>query len=55
MMCLALSPPVYSQAGVVDHITPHRGDMRLFWDEGNWQSLCNPHHVREKQREEQGG
>jgi 5-methylcytosine-specific restriction protein A len=25
----------------VDHVVPHRGDMRLFWDEeNNWQSLC---------------
>lgn len=21
---------------IVDHIVPHRGDERLFWDEGNW-------------------
>ena len=24
-----------------DHVVPHRGDLRLFWDElGNWQTLC---------------
>lgn len=23
-----------------DHVIPHRGDMRLFWDSTNWQSLC---------------
>ena len=24
-----------------DHVVPHRGDGRLFWDaEENWQSLC---------------
>lgn len=39
-------------ATVVDHITPHRGDMTLFWDESNWQSLCATHHSRDKQREE---
>jgi 5-methylcytosine-specific restriction protein A len=27
-------------AVAVDHITPHRGDQDLFWDEGNWQPLC---------------
>lgn len=27
-------------ATVVDHIIPHRGDERLFWDETNWQPLC---------------
>lgn len=24
------------RATVVDHIVPHRGDQRLFWDESNW-------------------
>ncbi|WP_433738985.1 HNH endonuclease [Pseudomonas putida] len=28
----------------VDHIEPHRGDMSLFWDRTNWQSLCHPCH-----------
>lgn len=28
-------------ARVVDHIVPHRGDQVLFWDESNWQSLCD--------------
>jgi len=27
-------------ATVVDHITPHRGDQKLFWDTDNWQPLC---------------
>ena len=31
-------------ATVVDHIIPHRGDQRLFWDQSNWQSLCKRHH-----------
>ena len=31
-------------ANVVDHIIPHRGDMRLFWDSGNWQALCKRCH-----------
>ena len=26
---------------VVDHVVPHRGDPRLFWDESNWQTLCD--------------
>lgn len=27
--------------GQVDHVIPHRGNQKLFWDElGNWQSLC---------------
>ncbi len=31
-------------AAVVDHIVPHRGDMAVFWDPANWQSLCKPCH-----------
>lgn len=31
-------------ATVVDHIIPHRGDMKLFWDKNNWQPLCAAHH-----------
>lgn len=34
----------YVKATDVDHIVPHRGDMRLFWDESNWQPLCHKHH-----------
>ena len=39
-------------ATVVDHRVPHRGDRKLFWDRGNWQSLCAPCHNGWKQREE---
>jgi len=28
----------------VDHVVPHRGDPRLFWDRTNWQSLCKSCH-----------
>ena len=31
-------------ATVVDHMLPHRGDRRLFWDEANWQPLCKACH-----------
>ena len=44
---------VVAAATVVDHKIPHRGDQALFWDRGNWQSLCPTHHSRDKQREEQ--
>ena len=33
-------------ATVVDHIIPHRGDRKLFWDESNWQPLCKCCHDR---------
>lgn len=39
-------------AEVVDHIKPHKGEMELFWDQDNWQSLCKPHHDSVKQSEE---
>jgi hypothetical protein len=30
-----------SACNQVDHVVPHRGDQRLFWDAArNWQSLC---------------
>jgi len=41
-------------ASLVDHITPHRGDQRIFWDKTNWQPLCTPCHSRHKQRQERG-
>lgn len=31
---------------VVDHITPHRGDLELFWRPSNWQALCKRCHDR---------
>ncbi len=34
---------------------PHRGDRKLFWDSGNWQSLCKKCHDKHKQREERRG
>jgi 5-methylcytosine-specific restriction protein A len=41
-------------ASVVDHVTPHRGDVRLFWDRENWQSLSKPCHDRKTAREDGG-
>ena len=34
------------KATVVDHITPHRGDQELFWNQSNWQALCKSCHDR---------
>jgi 5-methylcytosine-specific restriction endonuclease McrA len=39
-------------ATVVDHVTPHKGNDRLFWDRTNWQPLCQHHHNSTKQRQE---
>jgi 5-methylcytosine-specific restriction enzyme A len=42
-------------ATVVDHIKPHKGDSKLFWDTANWQALCKPHHDGAKQQIERIG
>jgi 5-methylcytosine-specific restriction protein A len=39
----------------VDHVVPHRGDQRLFWDESNWQGLCKPCHDAKTAREGRRG
>lgn len=52
VMCQAMKPPCVTAATVVDHIKPHEGDQTLFWDEGNWQSLCKPHHDNDKAEQE---
>lgn len=54
VMCEELDQRV-TAATVVDHKVPHRGDMALFWQTSNWQSLCARHHSSHKQREEAGG
>lgn len=46
---------IIEEATVVDHIRPHRGDKKLFWDRNNWQSLCGRCHSSVKQREEHRG
>ena len=48
--CLKESKVV--KATVVDHITPHRGNKALFWDERNWQSLCKRCHDRKTMTED---
>ena len=38
----------------VDHVIPHKGDERLFWDETNWQPLCKAHHSTKTAKEDGG-
>lgn len=42
-----------TKATVVDHIVPHRGDRILFWNESNWQSLCEHHHNKKTRTQDQ--
>jgi len=45
--CFEKTPPVIREATVVDHIVPHHGDYKLFWDPSNHQSLCDEcHHIK---------
>ncbi len=43
----------YVKATDVDHIIPHRGDPKLFWDQKNWQALCHSCHSKKTRREDQ--
>lgn len=49
-----LAERVVTAATVVDHIVPHKGDMKLFWDSSNWQSLCGQHHNKKTAMEDGG-
>jgi hypothetical protein len=42
-------------ANVVDHKIPHRGNLRLFWDVRNLQSMAKVCHDKFKQSQEKGG
>lgn len=38
----------------LDHIIPHKGDQKLFWNRSNWQPLCKACHSA-KTASEDGG
>ena len=44
-----------TRADIVDHVVPHKGDVGLFWDQTNWQSLCKSCHDSHKQALEKSG
>lgn len=52
-MCLSMGQTQPAQC--VDHIQPHRGNKQLFWDESNWQPLCNSCHSAKTRREQLNG
>jgi 5-methylcytosine-specific restriction protein A len=41
-------------ATLTDHIIPHKGNMVLFWDPSNWQSLCDSCHSYKTAKEDGG-
>jgi len=51
--CQALGRVV--PATVVDHVVPHRGDQRLFWDQSNWAPACKRCHDAKTAREGRWG
>jgi 5-methylcytosine-specific restriction protein A len=46
---------IVTAATVVDHIIAHKGDVKLFWDTNNWQSLCASCHSRKTTNEGRWG
>nr|WP_236854405.1 HNH endonuclease [Brucella pseudogrignonensis] len=52
MFCLRVGD--VEPATVCDHRIPHKGDVSLFWNPDNLQSLCKPCHDGTKQRMELG-
>lgn len=40
------------RADVVDHIVPHKGNKKLFWDRSNWQPMAYGCHASRKQSQE---
>jgi 5-methylcytosine-specific restriction enzyme A len=53
IMCKQLGRDV--RATVVDHVIEHKGDYDLFWNEGNWQSLCATCHSGRKRMQDRHG
>ena len=47
--------PTYGSVAVVDHIVPHKGDRRKFFDPRNLQTMTKQCHDRYKQSMERGG
>jgi len=52
-MCLSKGLTV--QASIADHIIPHHGDRKLFFDPTNLSSLCQPCHDNRKRQIEHHG
>lgn len=44
---------IVTVATVVDHIIPHKGNRKLFYDESNYQSLCVACHNKKSATERQ--
>ena len=45
---------ILTKADCTDHIIPHKGDLELFWNRDNWQSLCTTCHSIKTAKEDGG-
>ena len=52
LCAFCLKRNIYMAATTVDHIVPHKGNLKLFSDPLNLQSLCTKCHSSIKQQEE---
>jgi 5-methylcytosine-specific restriction enzyme A len=52
-MCAAVGLTVL--ASDADHVIPHGGDLKLFFDPNNLQSLCHDHHGSKSRMTDQLG
>ncbi len=48
--CRGLYRPLPSN--IVDHIVPHKGDIKVFWDKENWQAMNRVCHGRKTAEKE---
>ena len=55
LCCFCKQRGLIVEAGVVDHIKPHKGDESLFFAPENLQSLCKPCHDGAKAEAESRG
>ena len=37
---------ITERATTVDHIVPHKGNQKLFWNRSNWRAMCEACHNR---------
>lgn len=51
---ICLNENKITPANVVDHIKPHKGDINLFWNQGNYQALCKSCHDYKTAKEDGG-
>lgn len=54
LCCMCMVTEDVTAADVIDHKVAHKGDVELFYDPDNLQSLCKHHHDSAKQMIDHG-